>query len=1155
MSRRAVVLVALVTGFVGLHASAAFAVAPANDDIASATTLTATPVTGSNVGATSDSPFDVCKAEDNGCNEGGMSVWYRLPNPGKGWLAVNGDSVNTNFNAQLAVYHGAAGSVTDTSGITFDFTSWQRFGTAVTTDPVGVETIPGDDYFVVVDGYSNGVTVPSGNFRFDWSFTPAPVNDNFASAKTLTTTVGAPSTSDNASTTGATLETNESGISGTEPDSSFFSNNGAHSVWYKWVAPAAGQVTIDTHTSSFDTVLAVYTGSTLPTLTEVPGATSDDTTLLDNTSEVTFTATQSQTYRIKIDGKDDGLGGAAFGAFTLHLNEVIAPANDNFANAITISGASGTQVGTNAGASLQTNEPEGDFFFFGGCNYNDTDSNQPAGKTVWYNWTAPSSGNFSFDTLSSAIPTFNTAIAAYTGSAVGTLTQVACNDDYSPSTLLSRMVINATGGQLYRIQVDGADDQTNPTSGTFTLKWAATPANDNFANAATISGASGSTASSNAGASVEFGEPQNAGVLNGASVWFNWTAPGNGTYYFKTKGSSFDTTLGIYTGSTVSSLTSVASNNDVNGGDNSSYAQFAATNGTTYHVSVDGFQGATGSIALAWALVPPPNDDFADATLVTGTPGTAVGTNVGATAQAGEPAFLAGGKTVWWKWVATGNSTFEFDTEGSSIDTLLGVYTGSAVNGLTVVGQNDNVSGGDNKSKVTFAATSGTTYYMAVDGNGGATGALTLNWSVPPADTTPPTINYFIPGDGQVVGGTNVPVSGDATDTGSGVASMTFKIDDGSIIPPVTDTVAPFGTSFDSTLLSDGLHTITVTATDTSGNTTTPETHTFVVENTGPMINSFTPAAGALVHGTAVPLTGDATDIVSGVASMTFKIDDGSKIAPITDMSAPFGGTFNSKLLADGTHTLTVIATNAVGSTSILAHTFTVDNTAPVQPHFTSVLAPFTGATTASVNFADTDATSGVKSYQVQVEKANFNAPGFGAWAVAPGATALSTAISGGAGVLATTSYRLTGLVAGYDYCFRVIATDNAGNVSVASKLACTARLIDDKSAVHSAGWTQAKSAAYYAGTFSTAKSANRTLTIAGFRGVRLGIMAVQCSTCGAIKVYVGTTLIKTVSLVSAVRKDTIIVLPVFSSRAGIIKIVTTSTKAVTIDGIGASRT
>src|SRR5439155_26119301 len=32
-------------------------------------------------------------------------------------------------------------------------------------------------------------------------------------------------------------------------------------VWFKWVAPCAGQVTVDTCIANFDTVLSVYTGS------------------------------------------------------------------------------------------------------------------------------------------------------------------------------------------------------------------------------------------------------------------------------------------------------------------------------------------------------------------------------------------------------------------------------------------------------------------------------------------------------------------------------------------------------------------------------------------------------------------------------------------------------------------------------------------------------------------------------------------------------------------------------------------------------------------------------------------------------------------------------------------------------------------------------
>ena len=40
----------------------------------------------------------------------------------------------------------------------------------------------------------------------------------------------------------------------------------------------------------------------------------------------------------------------------------------------------------------------------------------------------------------------------------------------------------------------------------------------------------------------------------GQSVWYRWTAPANGPWAFDTRGSSFDTLLGIYTGSSVGGL-------------------------------------------------------------------------------------------------------------------------------------------------------------------------------------------------------------------------------------------------------------------------------------------------------------------------------------------------------------------------------------------------------------------------------------------------------------------------------------------------------------------------------------------------------------------------------------------------------------------------
>src|SRR5262245_15892678 len=48
-----------------------------------------------------------------------------------------------------------------------------------------------------------------------------------------------------------------------------------------------------------------------------------------------------------------------------------------------------------------------------------------------------------------------------------------------------------------------------------------------------------------------------------------------------------------------------------------------------------------------------------------------------------------GGASVWWNWTAPVSANATFDTVGSSIDTLLAVYTGNAVSTLTNVASDD----------------------------------------------------------------------------------------------------------------------------------------------------------------------------------------------------------------------------------------------------------------------------------------------------------------------------------------------------------------------------------------------------------------------------------------------------------------------------------
>ncbi|HYC71143.1 MAG TPA: matrixin family metalloprotease [Opitutaceae bacterium] len=129
------------------------------------------------------------------------------------------------------------------------------------------------------------------------------------------------------------------------------------------------------------------------------------------------------------------------------------------------------------------------------------------------------------------------------------------------------------------------------------------PGNDSFANAAvlTLAGAASSTSASghNTNATKETNEPNHAGNAGGSSVWWRWTAPRAGAVVLNTRGSVFDTTLAVYTGSAVGSLVPVTSNDDItNGVVQASEVTFNATSGTVYRIAVDGFDRDTGGITL-----------------------------------------------------------------------------------------------------------------------------------------------------------------------------------------------------------------------------------------------------------------------------------------------------------------------------------------------------------------------------------------------------------------------------------------------------------------------------------------------------------------------------------------------------------------------------
>jgi WD40-like Beta Propeller Repeat len=157
--------------------------------------------------------------------------------------------------------------------------------------------------------------------------------------------------------------------------------------------------------------------------------------------------------------------------------------------------------------------------------------------------------------------------------------------------------------------------------------------------------------------------------------------------------------------------------------------------------------------------------------------------------------------------------------------------------------------------------------------------------------------------------------------------------------------------------------------------------------------------------------------------------------------------------------------------------------------------------------------------------------------------------------LLTSTSLRskTVSVARGNVYCFSVRAKDNLGNTTTAFSAArCLTIPLDQTSFARSAGWFTPTGSAYYGGSAASIAKKSATLTRTGVKAKQIGVVVRTCSTCGSVAVYIGATKIGTVSTRSSVGAyKKLIWLPASSTlRSGTLKLVTTSTAKVFIDGV-----
>lgn len=734
-----------VDGFEGAigKISAMLALPPANDDFAGSTVLTGTSIQRSV--RTFFATREAGEPQHLPGEGNGETIWYTWTAPENARVTLS--SSGSFLPMIIAAYTGDSLDSLQLVG---------RDGADNRPTRVTFDTVQGTTYRIAIEAWDWSLS--NAPFRLDT--TPVPPNETFANSIEL---VGR-----RATITGTNAG---AGREAGEPDNNY---NGSGSVWFRWTAPVSGEVGVYGERLDkprlWNIVLNVFTGDAVNALTHVK---EDFGNGIGRDAFLRWNAVAGKTYHIQVTSLDrDQLWGGE-GPFTLDLRprEEHAAANDHFADAIELDGSLVYNFRThNYAASAEPGEP--------------AHAGITASETLWWKFT-PGPGQAGRTSVStgrseSSIVTTVYRLPAGMAANFANLEEVADNHA-SASLAFPDVSWQAVEGETYYIVLERASG----IRGRVIFNFQKVPDNYIFAGAERIESESANSVAHNWGSVREPGEPSlgaRSTQLGSRSLWWKWTAPADGIYQLDTIGSEtpasednfphpdrtllgFDTRLGVYVGSSVSSLSRIASNdsrttesygNSWISFQRNSRLEFQAAEGATYYFLVNGentdlngteleCQTNTGRIRLNLSrLVPPVNDDFVNAKVITGTDFREIIPTYGASRESGEPKHggITGGRSLWWKWTAPYTGKFVVSTAGNLYDdyharhTGVGVYYGSTVDSLIPVASDQNGAGintGENTwSSVTFTAGKGVTYHIAADAN--VAGNLSFILTTPPAN-------------------------------------------------------------------------------------------------------------------------------------------------------------------------------------------------------------------------------------------------------------------------------------------------------------------------------------------------------------------------------------------------------------------------------------
>ncbi|MFN8528688.1 MAG: hypothetical protein U0670_08770 [Anaerolineae bacterium] len=332
----------------------------------------------------------------------------------------------------------------------------------------------------------------------------------------------------------------------------------------------------------------------------------------------------------------------------------VRPGNDDFASAYTVDPAAlpYSRTQNNLNGTTESGEPTA------------VCADPNTGQSLWWNFTPTVSGTYRLETSGSDLnQPVDTMLSVYTGNAVNALAEVACNDDIQLPNRNSRLTLSLTAGVAYRIRL------SNIYAGL---------GGSNPVTLSVIAAPGGVTISANPNTTPLDGQSVvlTANVTTGSGLSYQW-----------------------YRGAAPSTATPLGTTQQI--------TVTPTPNGNyQYWVRVSNALGSADSTTTT-LNVRPGNDDFASAYTVdpAALPYTRTQNSTNATNETveqtsfdcGAPYYYQGSTgSLWWDFTPTASGTYQIDTIGSQApanNTRLSVWIGNVVNGLSLIGCDDNSGG------------------------------------------------------------------------------------------------------------------------------------------------------------------------------------------------------------------------------------------------------------------------------------------------------------------------------------------------------------------------------------------------------------------------------------------------------------------------------